>query len=124
MIRLLPPGDQEIGGGGGGDGLEIVTGVEIDTGDTVNGNTVYGKYINFGSLPNNGTKNVSHGISGLIDVIALEGVADTGSDQWHLAYTNGIQYAILRANGSSIRISTNFNWTSVSGRVYIEYTRS
>lgn len=50
-------------------------GVEYQTTERMDGETVYVKYINFGQLPKAGSKSVSHGISEEFSLVFLEGVA-------------------------------------------------
>ena len=53
---------------------------EVDTGRKwIDGKTIYKKTINFGALPNNTTKSVAHGITGITYVIGAKGFADNGS---------------------------------------------
>ena len=125
MIRLIADGNEEIGGSGGGGGLpDLTTGVEADTGRTINGNTVYERYINFGSLPNNGNKSVAHNITGLQDVIALEFIADNGTTQQLMNWAATSTFSLILANQSVVQIQNTTNFSSYSGRVLISYTRS
>ena len=49
---------------------------EVATGATwIDGRTIYKKTINFGSMPNNATKSVPHGISNLGMMVKIEGIA-------------------------------------------------
>lgn len=49
---------------------------EVDTGAKwIDGSAIYKKTINFGALPNNTTKNVSHNISNLSKILKIEGIA-------------------------------------------------
>ena len=53
---------------------------EVDTGRKwIDGKTIYKKTINFGALPNNTSKSVAHGITGITYVIDAKGFADNGS---------------------------------------------
>lgn len=103
---------------------------EVDTGFTwVNGSTIYKKTINFGSLPNNTSKDVAHAITGLVTVIDLSGVATSGTTSLPLPYsgsstgtsTNSIQ--IARAN-TNIQILTGTDRTAYSAYVTIYYTKA
>lgn len=58
---------------------------EVATGATwIDGKTIYKKTINFGSMPNNATKSVPHGISNLGMMVKIEGIAwySTGVGFW------------------------------------------
>lgn len=58
---------------------------EVATGATwIDGRTIYKKTINFGSMPNNATKSVPHGISNLGMMVKIEGIAwySTGVGFW------------------------------------------
>ena len=61
MIKLSPPGGESSGGSL----PDLTTGVEVEVGRDLDGNTLYEKIVDFGSGPNNGSKNVAHGISNL-----------------------------------------------------------
>ena len=73
------------GGGGGVGGIDYSTS-EQDTGlKWIGGETVYQKTIDFGGLPDTGSKDVAHGIVGLDVVIDFWGVCkETGFPSWIL----------------------------------------
>lgn len=103
---------------------------ETVIGTWINGKPLYRKVINFGSLPNNSSKSVSHGISNLSRVVSLSGIAyidDTNITTITLPHADkdGVQYAIsLRADKTDVLIVTGSNRTSLNGIVIIEYTKS
>ena len=74
---------------GGGSGIDFSTS-EQDTGLLwIDGRHVYQKTINFGTLPNNSTKSVAHGISNLDYVLYYQGIAkNTNSLFVPLPYVN------------------------------------
>ena len=66
MIRIVESGNSIISGGGGVEEFEWSTSEQVWPFEKdASGNTLYCKEIDFGALPNAGTKNVSHNISGL-----------------------------------------------------------
>lgn len=104
---------------------------ESDTGmKWIDNKPIYRKVVNFGALPNNGTKAVAHGISNLDTVINLYG---------HIKSTNagintylplsvpspfGVQYTMLTmVDNTNVSISTGVDRTMHSAVVVLEYTK-
>lgn len=97
----------------------------------IDGKPIYRKVINFDTLPNNGTKNVAHGISNLDTVINIYG---------HIKSTNagittylpisvpspfGAQYCMLTSvDNTNVTISTGVDRRTHSAVVIIEYTKA
>lgn len=101
---------------------------EVDTGATwVDGKKIYKKTINFGTLPDNTSKNVAHGISNIGYIVKLEGVS-TNSARWlplplaspAAASTN----IMLTADSTNVTIATGLDRTSDSAYVTLYYTKS
>lgn len=95
----------------------------------IDGKKIYGKVIDFGSLPNNSSKNVSHNIN-LDKVILLTGVVYNSTDTVPLPYTVGLSnvnlhnYQIqLEMNKSDIIIVTGSNRTGYLAHVIVFYTK-
>ena len=61
--------------------INIITGVEFETGRIIDGKKEYGKRINLGALPNAGTKEVETGLSN-VDFVRLEGCAKYEYGVW------------------------------------------
>jgi hypothetical protein len=112
-----------IGLPAGGGSLAIVTGTELDTGDTLDGSAIYVKMINFGTMPNAGTKNVAHGITTIVRVIDLIWVGDDGAGtKLTFAHATGLTPRVFINNTNIGAITTN-NWTAYSGFVLVKYTK-
>jgi hypothetical protein len=105
---------------------------ETNTGMTwIDGKQIYRKVVNFGVLPNSGTKTVAHGISNLGTVINLYG---------HIKSTNagvttylpisvsspfGVQYCMSTSvDNTNVSIYTGTDRTTHSAVIVIEYTKS
>lgn len=106
---------------------EWYTGEEA-IGTWIDNRTLYRKILNTGSLPNNTTKNVAHGISNLRRVVNLHGYAFRSSDSFTLplpfASSELLRVEILAA-GSNIRIVTAMDRTNYTeSYVIVEYTKT
>lgn len=93
----------------------------------VDGKPIYRKTVNCGALPNNTTKDVAHGISGLATVVNLYGSFTNGTI--HFAENridpNDITLGIgTFINGANITLMTKSNRSSFTGYVTIEYTKT
>lgn len=82
-------------------------------------------------MPNNTTKNVSHGITNLSDVILFEGFASTGAGGGNYVAlpfieSSNVAYSMnLRANVTQVQIKTNQdNSTFSRGYVTMYYTKT
>ena len=105
------------------DMVDYLTGTEQDTGDTIDGATLYAKFIDFGNLPNNGTKSVAHNITTLADVYSYELIMDSTTQQWPLTWTTGTSYANIRVDQTNISVITNQNFSALTGRAWLIYTK-
>jgi len=92
---------------------------EVNTGFTwVGGKAIYKKTISFGALPNNTTKNVSHGISNLLYVINVEAFVHRTSDNVrrilpHVSpSTIANQFAISDMSNTQISVATGADVSS------------
>lgn len=106
---------------------------EVDTGYTwIDGSKIYKKTVNIGALPNNGTKNVAHGISNLNILVDLYGAAKFPSYQLALPcvcdpLTDGIGVdAGIRVyiNSTNIIINTGIDRSAGSGYITLYYTKT
>lgn len=98
-------------------------------GTWIDGNTIYEKTIDFGALPNNTTKSVSHGISNLDDIIELRGMARSTTIYLPIPHTGiiqgGINYGLeLSANYTDVNIYSNSDRTSFNAYITIKYTKT
>ena len=100
---------------------------EVDTGFTwVDGKTIYKKTVSLGSLPNNTTKDVAHGITGYDNFISIGGWAKTGTITLPLPYVNPTsnQSIAVILNGDNIQISAAVDRAAFTGYVTIFYTKT
>ena len=82
-------------------------------------------------MPNNTTKNVSHGITNLSDVILFEGFASTGVGGGNYVAlpfieSSNVAYSMnMRATATQIQIKTNQdNSTFSRGYITVYYTKT
>lgn len=110
--------------------LNFTTGVEKDTGQTLDGAKIYIKYINFGAGVNNSTKLVAHGITGLDKVLQFELIMDSGGGgfQYPNTWTNTTPtsgtYSYHIIDDTNIRQTSNTNWSSYTCIAMVKYTKS
>ena len=94
----------------------------------INNKPIYQKVIDFGTLPNNGQKNVRHNISDLDFCVSIEGVAYQASGSISLPLSNpgtGGSTSQLLVSGENVRVSTNFNATSYTVcYIILKYTKT
>ncbi len=93
----------------------------------IDGKKIYSKVINFGALPNNTTKNITHNIDNIDNVISLNGWSSDNSEYIPLTCANpSSQYSVnLLATKSVVRVSTLYNYSSwTSTYITIEYTKT
>lgn len=97
-------------------------------GEWISGETVYEKTINFGSLPNNTSKSIAHGISNLGKIIDLRGTAFYSSYSISIPYLNivSIQNGVeLYLDSTNVTIRTGADKSAyTSCYVTIQYTKS
>ncbi len=108
---------------------ENYTTTEVDTGKKwVDGKTIYRKILNFGTLPNAGTKTVAHGITGLDFLITLIGAATNAARtaQLPLPYVSEGTFQINSfVSGSNIQVQTYQDRTSYTVCYFVmEYTKT
>jgi hypothetical protein len=91
------------------------------------GNTLYCKEIDFGALPNAGTKNVAHGISGLTSpkIFRLEFNWGIGAGQQfeNGTYAAGSQSMTPSVTTTNIQVNTNIDLSSLTGMARIIYSK-
>lgn len=123
-MRTLSPGVATMNGGN-------YSTSEIDTGYTwIDGKKIYKKTINFGSLPNNTSKNVAHGIVGIDNVVRIYGFAKLANNSVRVplpftsvtALTAGM--ALTEEGTTSVVITTGSDRTTWSAYVTLEYTKA
>ena len=104
---------------------------ETNTGTKwINGAIIYKKTISLGSLPNNTTKTVSHGINNLVTLVKLEGAASDNNifsaTQIPLPFVtnNDANQIYITINSTDITVGTATDRSSLSGYVTLYYTKS
>lgn len=109
-------------------GLHTYSTTEIDTGlKWTDDKAIYRKVIKFGSLPNNDTKTVGHGISAIDTVVSLRGFAKSGTDRIPLPHPRSDyddRYFTLYANATTVNVVTGLDQTGYSAYIIIEYTKN
>lgn len=94
------------------------------------GKTLYCQEIDFGALPNNGSKSVAHGIA-LTDpstqIFNLSGTnrAGSGSESFNYSFplSDTASSVLTAINSTYIVIITGYNWSWVSCRVRVIYSK-
>lgn len=91
----------------------------------IDGRPIYRKVVNFGALPNNTTKSVAHGITGMLQLVDLMILAAEGSNYAPIPWASVSQPIQTNVNGTGVAIVTTSNLTTFT-RTYaiLEYTRS
>lgn len=107
--------------------IEDYSTTETDTGTKwINGDAIYKKTVNIGSLPNNTTKTVTHNIANFGNLIRLEGSFTNGTNSAPIPYaaptaTKSVQ---AYADASNITIGTGEDRSAYTGYVTLYYTKS
>lgn len=101
---------------------------EVKTGETwIDGNPIYRKVIDFGSLPNSASKTKAHGITSLKDVISVRGIANFASGaRVPLPFTSTLASSsiMLSCDASLITIQTATDRSTATAKIIIEYTKN
>lgn len=96
-------------------------------GTWIDGNTLYEKTINFGSLPNNTTKTVSSGLSN-ISIQQIFGVARASNGFTvtlpHREISGSGNIDIVYQSDNYIRIITDYDYSGFTAYVTLQYTKS
>ena len=98
---------------------------EVDTGKKwTNGEKVYRKIVETGALPNNTTKNVAHGITGITALVKLDGIAYRPSTTTYISMLyGGTTISVLLNMTNVVLISSTDSSTYTSSFVMLEYTK-
>ena len=102
---------------------------EVDTGVTwIDGNKIYRKVISAGTLPNNTTKSIATGITGLGIMLRIYGIANTAGGACPLPFVDDADVSgnILidyQANGD-VRIISGSDKSGYTGYIILEYTKA
>ena len=93
----------------------------------INGKPIYRKTISCGALPNNTTKNIAHGITGMTEITDIYGISNNGSSWINLPFVNpaNIIYCHeIAADFTNIILVTASDRTQFTvNYVTIEYTK-
>ena len=87
----------------------------------VNGETLYCKEVNFGALPNNGTKTVAHGISNFKTFDAIVVIEETAGNQVLVKNASVTSIDVLV---STCRIVTNTNVSMFNAKFRLIYLKT
>lgn len=90
------------------------------------GKTLYRKVIEVGDLPNNGTKEVEHGISNLDFVVNLTGAITNGDNCMSLPriHTTSSLNIVLEISKTKVVIYDEYDFSTYTGYVIVEYTKT
>lgn len=100
---------------------------ETDTGTKwINGDAIYKKTVNIGSLPNATTKMVTHNISNFAQLIKLEGNFTNGTNSAPIPYAAPTAAKSVQAyvDATNITIGTGEDRSTYTGYVTLYYTKS
>lgn len=103
---------------------------EVETPYTwVDGKTIYKKTVNFGNLPSSGSKSVAHGITGLSEVVKIEGIAYTGPryndyTPVPLSSPSVANLSNCGVNSTNVVIEVSRDKSSFTAYITIWYTKS
>ena len=95
----------------------------------LDGSILYCAMVDFGLLPNNGTKNVAHNLVGVLgeNIVKFFGNTYHTSNTFQtlpFAHTAGSTYnIILSASSENITISTKVNYTAHYAKVFLVYKK-
>lgn len=107
----------------------MLLGVEYRTTERYLGKPVYVKAVNFGSMPNAGTKSVNHGIANIDQCISSTGtneITDVGN--WSIPYVgSGTEAGIINCCSFSrtwVRVWSKGDDSSSTARITLKYTKT
>lgn len=101
---------------------------EVDTKvKWIDNKTIYRKTINFGALPNATTKSVAHGVSGLSEVVKIEGIAKSSSGNYAsvpVVPGNANALCDCSVNSTDVTMTAGSDRSGWSAYVTFYYTKS
>lgn len=107
-----------------GGGKTILTDTEYSTGSTFDGKIIYEQYVDFGSMPNNGTINVAHNIT-TIDKLLDYSAISTGptGDHQLMGFPQG-DTPLSQVTGTNVRLTTtNSTFATYTATFFLQYTK-
>ena len=110
------------------DKTNVVVGVERKIGTwTEDGVTydLYEKIVDFGALPNNGQKQVEHGVTNKVKFVYTKGDA-IGQNSLSIPFVNdnGSLYIYMGVGNTKITITTNSDRSNLNGYITLRYIRT
>lgn len=105
--------------------LDVYKTAETVIGDWL-GKTLYRKVVDFGSLPNNTTKSVAHGLTGIDELVTIRGSADDGTNYIPLPRAHsGANSVDLYVDDTNVNIGVGaVNFAAYIAKVILEYTKT
>jgi hypothetical protein len=107
--------------------IEDYSTTETDTGTKwINGDAIYKKTVNIGSLPNNTIKTITHNIANFGNLVRLEGSFTNGTNSAPIPYAAPTAAKSVQAyvDTSNITIGTGEDRRTYTGYVTLYYTKS
>lgn len=99
---------------------------EHEIGVWIDGKPLYEKTINFGALPNNTSKTVSHNIDNIDKIVSINGIG-IGSNSKPLPFVDDAVKTgdiLLDASSTNIRIINHYDQSSYNGYITLQYTKT
>lgn len=129
---IVSDGALDVDGDIYSNGKKVATEVDYSTSEHltgakwIDGSPIYRKVISIGTLPNNATKSVAHGITALDTVIHLYGAATSSANGLPIPYTHNTTnlQIVLNINSTDVNCGTYTDRTAYNGVVVIEYTKA
>lgn len=100
---------------------------EKEVGVWVDGKPLYQKTIDFGALPNNTSKSVSHGIANIEKIVHAFGIGVSATSFLIIPFVtveSGRYQVGLEVSTTDVKIYTDYNRSSLYGYVTIQYTKT
>lgn len=109
-------------------GITSFSTTEVNTGQTwIDGSPIYRKVVEFGALPNNTTKVVAHGITGLLFLTSFMCITRTAGGTFRQVpfadnvLADAVDWSMDAVN---IAINTRVDWSDHAATITLEYTKS
>jgi len=108
------------------DAFEWTTSEQVWPFETDEGATLYAKKIDFGAGPNNTTKTVAHGITGLLRLFDIASIGKSGTPTHRrLPFAHiGVVHTYVDLTSALVRVTSNTDSSGDDYDIYIIYTKS
>lgn len=93
-------------------------------GKWIDGKPIYRKVVDCGAMPNNTVKLVAHNISNLDNTISISGYAKSTIETLPLPFSGILGVIEAYTNSTDIKIGSSYDFSSYSGYVIVEYTKT